>query len=417
MINVREWKLQLEILTPMFVSGADPSATELRAPSIRGELRYWFRALAGPRVNYDPAALRTLEAVVFGSTSRASAFALRVTPTNLPVVHLQRALRPGVAYLAYGMTQYQQAARGQVLVRPALAPGARATVWIRLRPDAAPELRAALLATLWTWGHLGGIGARTRRGYGSFCLAPDPSCSGEGFGWPSVASAASARDAAQLLAQGLEQARDAVASLADSVSVGLGMPDKMPDPPTAPFFVLDKRHTVIQLAQISGGDWTTWLETAGNALKSFRRAQKQDAKMVAEYLEKRVSHETTSNGTVSRALLGLPLGFHFPEGNRKAEVTATMANPKTKEVIEVNRRASPFTIRCGPPPHGARGCTLLMVYSASRFLPYPANLVLTGTSPVGEPLPLRGKPRALLSELHSSAASLLGAQIEQVKLP
>lgn len=37
----------LKVLTPMFMGGADPEgAPELRAASIRGAMRFWFRAIA-----------------------------------------------------------------------------------------------------------------------------------------------------------------------------------------------------------------------------------------------------------------------------------------------------------------------------------------------------------------------------------
>ncbi|MEI6890579.1 MAG: type III-B CRISPR module RAMP protein Cmr1 [Pontiella sp.] len=37
----------MEVVTPCFCAGADQSKAEIRAPSIRGELRWWFRALGG----------------------------------------------------------------------------------------------------------------------------------------------------------------------------------------------------------------------------------------------------------------------------------------------------------------------------------------------------------------------------------
>lgn len=48
----------LEFLTPCFCAGADQAVAEVRAPSIRGKLRWWFRVLGG-----SPAE----EAEVFGS--------------------------------------------------------------------------------------------------------------------------------------------------------------------------------------------------------------------------------------------------------------------------------------------------------------------------------------------------------------
>lgn len=37
----------MELITPSFCAGADQSVAEIRAPSIRGELRWWFRTLGG----------------------------------------------------------------------------------------------------------------------------------------------------------------------------------------------------------------------------------------------------------------------------------------------------------------------------------------------------------------------------------
>lgn len=48
----------MEIITPCFCAGADQAKAEIRAPSIRGELRWWFRALGSTREQ---------ESLVFGS--------------------------------------------------------------------------------------------------------------------------------------------------------------------------------------------------------------------------------------------------------------------------------------------------------------------------------------------------------------
>lgn len=48
----------LEFITPCFCAGADSATAELRAPSIRGQLHWWFRALGGAR---------EMENEVFGS--------------------------------------------------------------------------------------------------------------------------------------------------------------------------------------------------------------------------------------------------------------------------------------------------------------------------------------------------------------
>lgn len=51
----RELKATLEIVTPLFLGGANPrGAPELRAASVRGVLRFWLRALLGGVLGDDP---------------------------------------------------------------------------------------------------------------------------------------------------------------------------------------------------------------------------------------------------------------------------------------------------------------------------------------------------------------------------
>ena len=37
----------LRTITPLFLAGADQTTAELRAPTFRGLMRYWYRALIG----------------------------------------------------------------------------------------------------------------------------------------------------------------------------------------------------------------------------------------------------------------------------------------------------------------------------------------------------------------------------------
>src|SRR5271165_4033918 len=41
------WQRDIEVLTPLFNRGAYQDTPELRVPSIRGMVRWWFRALGG----------------------------------------------------------------------------------------------------------------------------------------------------------------------------------------------------------------------------------------------------------------------------------------------------------------------------------------------------------------------------------
>jgi len=70
---------ECEIITPMFLSGADGKTPELRAPSIKGMMRYWWRAIQAESNIED---LRTEEARMFGSSDEnigRSKFSIRIT--------------------------------------------------------------------------------------------------------------------------------------------------------------------------------------------------------------------------------------------------------------------------------------------------------------------------------------------------
>jgi CRISPR type III-B/RAMP module RAMP protein Cmr1 len=42
---MKQLAFKMQVVTPLFLSGADQHVAELRPPSIRGALRFWFRAM------------------------------------------------------------------------------------------------------------------------------------------------------------------------------------------------------------------------------------------------------------------------------------------------------------------------------------------------------------------------------------
>jgi CRISPR-associated protein Cmr1 len=64
-----------ETITPMFLSGADGSTPELRPPSIKGALRFWWRAMNG---HLDLKTLKEQESLIFGGTDGESGGRSRV---------------------------------------------------------------------------------------------------------------------------------------------------------------------------------------------------------------------------------------------------------------------------------------------------------------------------------------------------
>ena len=65
----------LRTLTPLFLAGADQTRAELRAPSFRGLMRYWHRALIAGIVGTDAKGLEKVaeaEKNIFGATDTGS---------------------------------------------------------------------------------------------------------------------------------------------------------------------------------------------------------------------------------------------------------------------------------------------------------------------------------------------------------
>jgi CRISPR type III-B/RAMP module RAMP protein Cmr1 len=74
---MRSLKFATQVVTPLFLAGANQEgdgAYELRPPSFKALMRWWFRAAHGGHLDE----LKKREAELFGSTDRASVFNLRI---------------------------------------------------------------------------------------------------------------------------------------------------------------------------------------------------------------------------------------------------------------------------------------------------------------------------------------------------
>lgn len=156
-------KATLRTVTPVFCAGAEQNGpAEIRPLSLRGALRWWYRAI-------DPNFAEN-EARFFGATGArptASPVTLRVENWVTGKQHLRsqiygKSKERGEAYLGY--TLYLGAND-----RRAVPPDQNVEITLRgLELD--QELQRAWLASLWLFGHLGGLGTRSRRGYGTMAL-------------------------------------------------------------------------------------------------------------------------------------------------------------------------------------------------------------------------------------------------------
>ena len=170
------------VVTPMFCGGSDPGSAraELRVPSFKGVLRFWWRALAWARQDGDLEMIRREEDKLFGSAgggkSRVSMsltgpIETRPLAAGEVLEDAGHVVGEGARYLGYGVMEAfpRRNRRAGELIRACLLAPFDLTVRMRARcltDGQVRSLRDALIAV----GLFGGMGAKSRKGYGSLVV-------------------------------------------------------------------------------------------------------------------------------------------------------------------------------------------------------------------------------------------------------
>jgi CRISPR-associated protein Cmr1 len=179
-------EITYNVVTPLFCGGAGGDTAEVRVPSIKGVLRWWWRALAWPRYPGTEAerlrAIHRDEAALFGSAEGGkSKVILRLLPSAATACVAKGEVLTtaggrvgdGARYLGYGVMEAFDNAKKQIkagqLTRPCLAAPLEIKLALRVH-HLEPSQRAALLGAVQAMGLLGGLGAKSRKGYGSLVL-------------------------------------------------------------------------------------------------------------------------------------------------------------------------------------------------------------------------------------------------------
>jgi len=172
--NREELVFDCEVITPMFLSGADPKNVELRATSIKGALRFWWRALYGEN---DIANMRKKEAELFGNTEKKSKVKISIKNEQLNfttgLVHSMDNLKI-FDYLAYGLCEYNKELKGNKYIRSHIIPGSSFSLVIELDNCTQVE-KNQIINSLSCLHYYGGIGSRSRNGFGSISIKPNDS--------------------------------------------------------------------------------------------------------------------------------------------------------------------------------------------------------------------------------------------------
>jgi len=148
----------LEVISPMFLNGADTRQPEMRAASVRGQLRYWLRAIIGASTD-NQQAIWQRESAVFGSTGQGSAVTIRVFPHSLPLDIRDSQMLP------------HKPNDRERSPQKAIQPGQKTTLELVTRPGV--NMPDDAIHALYIWSLLGGLGKRSRRTFGAFMLSGD----------------------------------------------------------------------------------------------------------------------------------------------------------------------------------------------------------------------------------------------------
>lgn len=220
--------------------------------------------------------------------------------------------QPGLRYLGYGLFDDRNRVPEALMTR---TPVERLRLHLRLHEGPA-ELPQLLAATLWLWLSLGGLGARSRRGFGSLRVHPVPGAAE--LPWPSpLPSLQPPAERAELLSQlinGVDAALDVFRQVLSRHSdLPLEIAGGAPHRQIRTLAGLQSAQA-LPLTFHSPGEA---LEFTGSLLRDFRSTLRRNALGLAplpDYFSVKEALQTRFRvlpRTVARAAFGLPLPFYF----------------------------------------------------------------------------------------------------------
>lgn len=338
-----------KVITPLFLGGAEPDReAELRPPAFKAALRFWYRVLDR---NYQEN-----EARIFGGTGKnegQALFLLRVRPKLRNNTQWNPGNLPGLKYLSFPLRMDRNDRRY-------IDAGKNMTLELTFKRNLGTNDRKRILASLWLLGHLGGLGARSRRGFGTIALQ-EWEVSHEVF-WPELSELPLAHDGSD------------VSAWIKHFEKGLQcLKAWFPKSPNPDHTVLGT-NTTFRLIGRSGrspySDWRQALDAAGTAMQKFRNRWdtsnpasdyhrvkahicviNENAATVGVGLKPPVAAVSLS-ASPERTAFGLPLTFRYSSLEYELEKNGRTISDKPEVTFEGldgkerrDRNASPIHIR------------------------------------------------------------------------
>jgi CRISPR-associated protein Cmr1 len=297
----------------MFLAGADGQTPELRAPSIKGAMRFWWRALNG---HLGVKEMKAKEDGIFGGVTENAASRSKVTlrvkqngikTGRLPRTKDDKIQNPGIHYLWYTIPMNND--------RPGIWEG---DFTVQLTSFESLALEEAAFS-FWMLANFGGLGTRSRRGAGSFKIKH-----------VTYSAYSGSFEFVQLKTEPLaEYLRRNIAVLANRY----GFERRFTPTSPTPFPIL--QNTQIHVFQEGEESALAAVERIGASFQRFREKLRPDYNEVKNYITSGISPKQ-----VQRAEFGLPLSFRYTSLDKYGKAGANIKTTKN----EIDRSASSMII-------------------------------------------------------------------------
>lgn len=310
----------IAVITPLFGGGTKPGVNDpitlIRPSSIRGHLRFWWRATRGAKCQ-TVEELRQREGEIWGTAKNPSPVTIRV---GVPQWSQQREPKDSYGFPRYGAEAYalfpaQQ--NGNVLCKEGLA-FSLTVRWLTnaklqalrqkenaqrhrakkpLLPEKIQDISLDIEAAVWAWVNFGGIGARTRRGCGAlYC---------QDFAPPTVSNVADWLTNARKKYELPEKPQPRPWSTFGAIYLALKNPLSALTAWNEAIRTLQEFRQGIGIGRKTGPGRSYWPEA--DSLRAIT------GRSDSEHASSTTLRNLRNNPAFPRAALGLPIVFHFKD--------------------------------------------------------------------------------------------------------
>jgi len=350
-----------KVVTPMFMAGAlQSSKAEIRAPSIKGVLRFWYRAL-NPK--YDPGE----EVRIFGGSKDKegqAGFLLKITNTQGLAYQAkgdERWSKNPICYLGYGAITYNKNNKKFLTERPYIKEGGTFDVSFLIKDTLKKDEVNQLKKAIWGMTLLGGLGAKSRKGFGSIQIEK-----------------ANGLEVGRLkkLPATYKELKESIRHLLESIPKNSGLPKYTAWSDKARCYIIPQDGKPL--------DALEWLASIILKYRVNRSKKGQnpnalqfakgDKKLILDFKnsEKKLTH------LPKRAYFGLPHNYFFSSDKSKVDIYPTIDG-------KPGRRASPVLFKIYE-FETKKTCTLA-TYLPAKFLPDTAKLWISLNGKKTEEIP------------------------------